>query len=636
MSSAHPADHKQLALPFLRLLLGTDGFWLPCRRLNQLGSPFLRLPDTLLHLISRKMGKRSRLLCSKLLEVYGSPGAVVTLPCPLPEALTTSLISALCYQPRHDTPLCSFKNYFFGPYSVILHSWQHPVRRLVLEQGLVLDNRDCHTIATALPTLRELECWAVRPSELPGTAPRNTLARPPIGQASAGTASSSALLSLQGRQASTHDSIHICPHTTLTSLQVHALSSPNLHGIADFAPHLRSLRVEAPNQKEYLRCDPTLQQDGPLASLRALQHLHLLVEGACLSASALPSALQQLTALTHLGLHLEEASAAATIPEADARSFVGALAALPLLATVRLVRFRQLGPTLGAALQALRLRRLELHAQDSEGVREQDLSAEDLAVLRGCFPDIGAMPHLEHLTLAGELATCPTALVQVFRGSVNTTVTSLELRHMLQFVAHPDAVSHSLDAMLSYLPSLTSLQLQLRWARNHEQSQVLLAEVLAGRTQLQHLQLWWGLSSFKLPMLPQLTALELCNQTSLEGLSSVTAQAIGSLCRLRKLTIGNTRGSHEEESFWERHFGWLEAVRKLPLLEELRLLKGTAWTEAEVEALVPPPERLVRVVFGCETLHSYTLTLSQGLQALAQLESYGVDVAVADMTLSML
>jgi hypothetical protein len=521
------------------------------RRHNDAACPLLALPDGALGIIARKMGKRARLLCSRLRSAYGSPGAVL---CPPAESAGAS---GEC---EDLVPL---------PPSVAsaLRSWHHPqaVRRLVLA-GIILDGPACRTIAEALPALRELRCGDL------DAACNNASEAPPV-------------------------------HTSLTRLHVAQHDRDDLLPLATFAPRLQALdisRIKAPT--------PPQELWGALASLRSLRSLDLPLHCRHLvDAASLPRALQQLTGLTRLGLDIIDGAVDGGLAAEDAAVFTLAAAGLPQLASVRMVDFRALGRPLGPALQAMALTRLELE--------EVDVANEDFVPsLAGCFPDLSAMPRLQHLKLSGAAVVASGELLQACRGG-SRSLRALEL-HALAWDVLPEAC-----AVISHLPGLTMLSLEaedwrlgLRDEASCDGHYQLLSHALSLHPQLLHLEVTAEVHGF-VPCLTALTALT-CLQLRFEltGVAESELAVVGSLTGLKTLALGNVR-----------EFGRLcmEVVRKLPLLEDVQLGDDLWECAGLLELLVPPPAQLKSIRGLAKPGPSST---PADLAVVEQLSRYGVDV----------
>jgi hypothetical protein len=92
------------------------------------------------------MGRQAALICSRMRQARGSPGAGLALP-----------FANTSTRPGTALGLAT-------PYLSILQSWQFPVTRLALGSDVVVDGPTCHTIATALPNLKQLTCEKIDPA----------------------------------------------------------------------------------------------------------------------------------------------------------------------------------------------------------------------------------------------------------------------------------------------------------------------------------------------------------------------------------------------------------------------------------------------------------------------------------------
>jgi hypothetical protein len=157
---------------------------------NDRRSPLLALPDTLLSLIAKLMGKLARLLCCKLQQAHSSAGA------------TIDFVDYTSHGRTGGT-------FFSTPYTNILSSWHHrnAVGRLALDTTLTAEH--CALLATALPNLRELSCDGLDGPMLP----RCNVAEP--------------------------------EHPSLTSLDLTGESTGNPWTIAAFAPNPQALTSRA-------------------------------------------------------------------------------------------------------------------------------------------------------------------------------------------------------------------------------------------------------------------------------------------------------------------------------------------------------------------------------------------------------
>jgi hypothetical protein len=295
---------------------------------NDRRSPLLALPDTLLSLIAKLMGKRARLLCSKLQQAHGSAGA------------TIDFVDYTSHGRTGGT-------FFSTPYTDILSSWHHrdAVGRLALDTTLTAEH--CALLATALPNLRELSCNGLDGPMLPIC----NVAEP--------------------------------EHPSLTSLDLTGESTGNPWTIAAFAPNLQALTM-----RSCTRVHPLGLWLARLRPLRSLRHLHLALHAYELGVPTVAGGMQHLTGLTHLGLHdHEEPFLYGIFPNDKCQTITQALAGLPHLESLKIQGFAILGESLGAGLQALqRLKRLELLR--SRG----GLSEESIHRMLGAFPTSAPCP----------------------------------------------------------------------------------------------------------------------------------------------------------------------------------------------------------------------------------------------------
>jgi hypothetical protein len=303
------------------------------------GSRLLHLPPELLEIVARKMGKRARLLCTQLRQACGPPGAELRL-----EAAAAAPEEPNTY--TFLSPLCSS----------IIQSWRQPVRCLVLGNDTIVDGRACHLITEALPNVLELSCGGFSP--------------------------------LLGAASTT-------PHISLTS--VRAITAYNMHGCAAFAPNLCSLHIQTMLDDNYRSADA--HTFSALTALTGLQRLEVPFNSYLLTPpSSFCAAMRALTRLTHLGLHIDCWDVDHIGSHEMAQSFAQALAGLPLLSSLQLCGdISMLGPSLGAALQALRLTSLHLQHEPFRNDDEDPPPAH----LAGLQPDISAMPLLRNLGLSG-------------------------------------------------------------------------------------------------------------------------------------------------------------------------------------------------------------------------------------------
>jgi hypothetical protein len=521
------------------------------------------------------MGKFSRRVCSKLLSVYGSPGAILSPPA---EESTATHVTT----PTSADLLSA------------VESWRYPadVRQLVTPtrggnatyENARLGAATCHTIAEALPGLRELRCLcSIAPSP---------------GSSSGG--------SIRAR---------IKPHTGLTLLQLD-VACDDLGPVASFAPNLRALRLRSLSSS-FLAQTTGLQ---PVLSLQGLQHLDLHHFRPCSATiAALTSALLHLTALTHLGMSIMDGSKA--VPAAEAQRLMCALASPPLLASIQIMSFRCLGPTLGIALQALGLRHLDLGELDYHPGSHQHLQ-DAVPSLHGCLPNIGSLPHLEDLRLSGKQVVRSEQLWQP-PSAGSASLRALDLGGM-----QPDTFPHACSMLLHCPMLLTKLIITAcRTGDDTTTHDAQLSQALSGFTRLQHLEMDAFGEVPWLTGLPQLSCLKLvCPQGVLGAVPSVVVKAnlrlVGRLTSLRKLQF------HGNMQLVTTRRVCMKALRGLRLLEEVECSLGK-WGEADVLLLLPPPAGLRRVLL--RSSESYIGVLWRrggvlGCDVMEKCESYGVDV----------
>jgi hypothetical protein len=521
------------------------------RRHNDSNSPLLDLPDSALGIIASKMGKRARLVCIKLCQVYGPPGAVICPP------------AKVCTVQNGWVHNCSDA---VAKLLSVTDSWAYPVGH-VLASGLYLSARDCGELAAALLDLPALTCKAI--------------CRTPNGVAD-------------------DNGGVVAPLTSLTRLCV-LEAFADLHAVTTFAPHLRALEVRIlqlprDNGTPLGKWGPETIRlwTGAITNLRSLQHVELPLNVSGLATPAFACTLQRLTALTHLGLDM--------LGHVPAEGFDGlritqALAALPLVASVKLDgAIRVLGGSLGPALQALRLRRLELIedalGRDDEREEGEDVPSGPDPIPAGCLPKITAMRELRHMTISGRHLSGSSAELQRMCSGGSTSLQSLALHSV-----HPANLQLVLN-VLARLPALTSLSLRLSLCRDdslrstHDER---LECVLEQQPQLRHLEVWTDAHRF-MPVLTRFSALTSFHIKVLSKwhtpfqFHASDLKPIWRLTTLRKLVLD---ADVDDDSRGK----CLRGVRKLPLLEELELPRGD-WFVESVWSLVPPPEQLKKVAVG--------------------------------------
>jgi hypothetical protein len=534
-------------------LTATD---MPRRYHNVHRCPLLQLPDDVLGVIAHLMGKQATILCSKMRQVRRSP---VGLCLPFAEIPST--------QPASSLPGPTI------PYLSVLRSWPLPVTKLVLGDGIILDGPLCRVIAEALPSLSELTCTEVDPA-------RNCTSAFQL--------------------------------TALTSMHATA-AAHDLRALVASAPQLRSLKILRHNASE---APPTKDSVwGPLAYLSNLEELVVPLRSVHLA--AFPSAMRHLTGLTHLGLNLfcRPLQGIGHLL-GDARRFVDALAALPLLTSAYISGFAMLAPFLAPALQAMTaLRRLGLEGRYWWDGGEA--AAHPIPILAGRLPDVSAMPRLECLALHGQGVVSPANMQQLCSAGSDTL---RELRLSGGDFAHLPSVC----AALQRLSALTGLVLHSEEAYSsggmplhHEE---LLSGALSMLTQLQNVNIHGDIGAFTpwLASLHRPTSLKLCYVQG--GLQEADLLALTCLTSLRRLLLVGDL----DLGMCRRLC--MAAVRQLPLLEVLELGRAE-WTEEEVRVLAPPPERLQRVVLYIP--YAAATTPWDGLAAIELLGRFGVEVVVS-------
>jgi hypothetical protein len=548
---------------------GTGPPLCPCRQHNSLHCPLLQLPDAVLPIIAQHMGKISRRLCSELCSVYGSPGAILG-----PQVATIAPTS-------RTTPSAP-------ELLAAVQSWRYPadVKLLVeltiggsaMYRNALLDATTCHTVAEALPALRELRCLgSIAPAPCSSSG----------GRLGAG----------------------IQPHTAITLLQLHGADA-DLGPIAAFAPNLRVLRFH--NFCHLSPLAPAMALEAVL-SLQGLQHLELHhFRLSSISTDAFTSAMLHLTALTHLGMTITDGCRA--IHAHKALRLTSALASPPLLASIQIMGFRCFGPTLGTALQALRLRHLDL------GELAYRLGV--LPSLQGCLPSIGSLPRLKSLRLCGKKVIGSEQLWQPSRPS-STSLRALDVGGM-----QPNTLPVACRLLL-HCPMLTKLIITISSTNNATTTHDLqsLHEALSGYTRLQHLEMDAFSKVSWLTRLSQLTCLKLvCPQDGRIHVTDANLRVIKTLTSLRRLEFhGNLQRSAS-------CYLCMTALRCLHLLEEAECTLGK-WREADVLSLLPPPSRLRRVLLRSSEPLAHNAPYHRwgvlGRGAIEKFESYGVEVVMA-------
>jgi hypothetical protein len=615
------------------------------RHHNDHSCQLLQLPDSILHTLSRAMGKHARALCSELESVYGPPGTTLSPPAILTPNNTESPPKLLA----------------------AIKSWRYPasvtqlaVPTLSGHYGWIggssaLDGPGCHTLAESLPNLRTLICDSIF-SAPDGIWP---------------------------------DHHAITPHTALEVLSVSCLPI-NLHTISTFAPNLRSLTIgQCVYEFDYCGCSggsssgsgsggsssgsgsggsasgsssgsssgsgsggsaSARSSSSParravwqaVAPLRSLQHLGVGgIQNDHLDTPSFGTAMRQLTALTHLGLALVRWSPGAVMDAASSQRCAHALAALPLLASVKIINFSSIGQSLGAALEALQLTCLELGGQTCDADEDYDVGWFDLPdVPAGCLPDISAMPALQQLTLntaavryslldavQQRCSTCPTALKAL-------SLTELQPGWFLEVCG-----------WLANFPALTSLLLMFAPDTSYEETDTpeehpeALNRCLARLPQLRHLEVFHGPKCTLLGQTPSLAGLQgvsrLCMNTyvyrkdELSPTQQQDIQQVGSTgsssSSLKELKLFILEGFSSSPDSEPCRRLCMQAVQQLPMLEDLSL-PWLSWTEEEVRMLLPPPGRLKKLrltgVPNSKDSRRWVLEMTQRLQ------SYHVDVEI--------
>jgi hypothetical protein len=446
-----------------------------------------------------------------------------------------------------------------------IQSWQHPVQRLEVGGAIELDGSSRQVIAESLPGLRELQCrrFSGTTATLPAT-----------------------------------------PLTALTSLHVCVMDA-GLPCITAFAPCLRSLRIGEFAGGAWVE----LGKWGDLEALTGLQSLDLPRMDLDLPITAMLF-LTRLTRLTHLALHFHPY-------EEMEETFTRVLSALPALSSIKIKGFRNFGPALGPVLQAMQLTRLEL-ADDDAGEHWDG------------FPDVLAMmPLLAHLTLHGQAVI---DLAELLGSAGSVPLGALELRSM-----GPGHLPAACD-VLARTSELTTLVFTVEVGPDTPhctltaQQERRVCEALARNTRLQHLDLWVpagaSLASWLADVPGALTRLELC--ISRWEVTRSDLDALARLSRLTTLALIATATAYRGTKLLGAKDTWrglcMEAVKKLPLLEEATLGAGQ-WTEEEVQRLLPPPEGLRRL-----HLYSPRQYYSRHLDAaIRRLEAFDVSVAVTTL-----
>jgi hypothetical protein len=271
----------------------------------------------------------------------------------------------------------------------------------------------------------------------------------------------------------------------------------------------------------------------------------------------------------------------------------------------------------GIASQALPLRCLELGEdiipdEDEDG---KDSSADDLPCLDpGCFPDFSAMPCLQQLKLSGQLVLESEHLWQQgTAGSASLQV--LELHDVGEY-EFPEAFQ-----MLSRCPALTRLNYHTcEQSDGAAMADPLAANTFSAHTQLQHLDITAFDEVPWLTRLSALTCLELhCPYHTAAEVVEENLRVVGSLASVQKLRIHALLRQPSSRRVC------VEALGKLPLLEDVELEQGGDWSEDEVLQLLPPPASMKRMRLST---HDRAGWRCWGPAAIDQFASYGLDIAL--------
>jgi hypothetical protein len=264
-----------------------------------------------LEIIVKKMGKRARLLCLQLCDLYGSPGS-------------TLAVGNVASNPEADTPTATMLK--------ALKSWRYreSIKRLDVGPSTRGGSYRGGILAEALPNLCELVCGGVEENS--------------------------------------------SPNTLLTSLWVSDVTPGSQGGLLSFAPNLLSLHIDAfwctPNPL-HRPWDSMLEAP----TLPNLQRLYMPLITVHLMDEAFTAVTQRLSNLTCLELacvdglqHIYD-----NVPDGGRARFAEGLAALPALTALKMLFFRSLGPFLGPALQALSgLTSLEMGEYAADSWEEDD------------------------------------------------------------------------------------------------------------------------------------------------------------------------------------------------------------------------------------------------------------------------
>jgi hypothetical protein len=526
------------------------------------------------------MGKRGRLVCHQLCSMYGAPGATL---CPPPAFLT--------YRSKAPALLHAINTWQYAAAATRLEPPQR-ARPLTTYDPSLLNATFCRALATALPSLRSLKWHALYPNQ---------------------PASSDA------------GAAPIMPHTALTSLQLQQ-APRDLCALAAFAPHLRELSIARIQDLQDVP-DGALTWLGLVALRSSLQHLDVELDttNSDFHTPALLDAMEDLQGLAHLGLTLPAAPLPSHLLPADkAAMFTQALAALPLLRSLKLFGFRVFGTALGPALEGLSLQYLELG--------EPDFGGEPPLQLGGCLPSLAAVRGLEHLKLYGELVNDVGAMQHMGAKKV-PGLEALEVHGMRLHEALP-----GLCSVLDCAPSLTMLSFKM-CPKHHLAADTTLPDMLPLlRTLSQHTQLrrveslgpvdvivrW--LRDLEPCHVAQLTSLELSRATT--DMLATSLGAVASLTSLKKLVFEGALTTPG------RRQACINAVQQLPVLEDVEVGYGR-WSHREVKSLLPPPARLKRLLLRWTSVSVPPQLVWLGQKgerqlrdAVAHFAKYGVDMQV--------
>jgi hypothetical protein len=528
------------------------------------------------------MGKRARLLCSTLCNLYGSRGSALS---------ADRVLAGASLQGSFDA------NRAAARVLQRILSWRYPeaITRLELGFSVFFDGPDCRTVTTALPNLRELTCRRIFPE------------REKQSDDSPDLVSVFENLGMLGARRGT---CNITPHTALTSLRVQDVFPDSQGHLCTFAPNLRTLYIESCmcTQGPHYRPWETLVA---VPSSTSLQRLHMPLITMHLMDEGFTAVTQRLTNLTCLELEcmdgLSPASERSSVPADSKRLFAEGLAALPLLARIKLDCFRSLSPVLGPALQALSgLTSLEMN----------EFGGYSWAHNSGLFPNVSTMPSLQRSagarsSVPGSSGRCTAREARrPSRSSCVSCSTSSCRQH-----------ARCLRSYLLHSPtSCCGCTTQMQEAPNAH-CRPCPCSALARHTQLQRLDIRAGLHSFVpwLATLPGLTQLTLVFDHT--GVLQSDLEVVGRLAGLKMLELGlfgKAKGCLQ---------GGSAAVRKLPVLEELQLRWEEQWTEQEVGLLLPPPEGLKQIGLASSSI-AVKLSSASLLAIYYKFDLHGVAVSM--------